>query len=52
MLARIDKKELVERAKRMRAAAQAPQDLKLKAPTTVLPAPTKDDEDTVHMVPR
>jgi len=46
MLAKIDKKELAKRAKRMRAAAQAPQDLKLKAPTTVVPASTKDDEET------
>ena len=46
MLARIDKKELAERAKRMRAATQAPQDLKLKAPTTVVPASTEDDEET------
>ena len=46
MLARLDKKELAKRAKRMRAAAQVPQDLKLKAPTTVVPTFTEDDEET------
>jgi len=46
MLARIDKKVLAERAKKMRAATQAPQDLKLKAPVTVIRAPSKDDEET------
>jgi len=46
MLARIDKKEQANTTKRMRAAAQVPQDLKLKAPTTVVPASTEDDEET------
>jgi len=46
MLARIDKKELAERAKRMKATTQAPQDLKLKAPATMVPTPTADDEET------
>jgi len=42
MLARIDKKDLAERAKKMRAAAQAPQDLKLITPaTTVRTLPRK-----------
>ena len=45
MLARIDKKELAERAKRMKVAAQAPQDLKLKAPTTIVLTSTEDDEE-------
>ena len=30
----------------MRATTQAPQDLKLKAPTTFVQTPTEDDEET------
>jgi len=46
MLAKIDRKKLVKRAKKMRATAQAPKDLKLKAPTTIVQTPTEDDEET------
>ena len=46
MLARIDKKDFPERAKRMRVAAQAPQNLKLKALAIIVPALTEDDEET------
>jgi len=45
MLARINKKDLAERAKKMRAVAQAPpaQDIKLKVVVTVTPTPAEDD---------
>jgi len=46
MLAKIDRTKLEERAKRMRATAQTPKDLKLKAPITIVQTPTEDDEET------
>jgi len=46
MLARIDRKDLAERAKRMRVAAQAPQDLKLKAPVITVSTLTENDKET------
>ena len=46
MLARIDKKDLAERAKSMRAVAQAPQNLLLKAPAIIVPTFTEDNEET------
>jgi len=45
MLTKIDKKDLAERDKEMKAAAQAPQDLKLKAHVTTVPTLTEDDKD-------
>jgi len=42
MLAKIDRKELAERAKRMRATAHTLEDLKLKAPIIVVQTLTED----------
>jgi len=46
MLAPINKKDLAEKAKKMRAVAQAPsaQDLKLKVVVNAAPTPTDDEE--------
>jgi len=46
MLDQIDKKDLAERAKRMRAAVQAPQNIKLKALAITISDLTEDDEET------
>jgi len=48
MLAQINKKDMAEMAKKMRAVAQAPQaqDLKLKALAIAAPTPMEDEEET------
>jgi len=50
MLARINRKDLAERAKKMKAFPQTPpaQDLKIKVVTTATPTPTEDDEETYY----